>query len=187
MPRSSASASDLDTADILNEDSAFMDVFSHSNKNNSSAFHYHLWRGMTISGILRNAISFGEGWWYRIKLADETIASEVFEHTEVFGQPLRNYAKSWFPLPQGCCYVVWSPQWVPAGSVPEDLKIAFWKRMPFRFWELTRSFDEHMIWREEVEQYIYLSRSTSEHLCTREGCRVCDVKSNLQRALSSGR
>lgn len=147
---------------------------------------YPTWQATSISGVLRHAKSLGEGWWYRIQLADELIAYEVFEQTEVFGKPLRHYAMFWFPLPRDIYHVVWAPQWVPAESVSEDMEMAFWKRMPLIFWSLAKFINEDVIWREEVEQFVSLSGNTSEHLCIRRGCIICKIKSGLRRSLSFG-
>lgn len=152
-----------------------MDNFHQDSVEESLAPNYRIWQDLAISGILRDTRNFGEGWWYRLQPAEEVVDSQFFEQTKAFDMPLRYYARSCFPLPDGACHVVWAPQWVPAKSVSRKLKISFWERMSFRFWDLTKSLEESMIWREEVEQYINSSRYTSEHLCTRTGCAVCEV------------
>jgi hypothetical protein len=137
------------------------------------AHEHQVWQEVTISGILHHASSFGSGWWYRIQPADEVILSSVLDVMEAPGKSLRDHATSCFPLPKDSCYVAWSPQWVPAKSISQVLRKAFWAKMPPRFWNLSRSLGEDVIWREEVEQLVSLSHNGAEHLCTRKGCTKC--------------
>jgi hypothetical protein len=151
------------------------DIFDPIENNDFPAAECYNWCAADISGVLRNVESFGNGWWYRLQLADEVLTCGNFERSRVYGRPLRSFARSWFPLPDGRYHVVWAPQWVPAASISKDLKIAFWNRMPSAFWSLTDSLEEDMIWREEVERYVCLSRDFSKHLCTQKTCMVCNI------------
>jgi hypothetical protein len=146
---------------------------SQSNDSNFPMVDFQIWRDITISGVLRHTTRFGETWWYRVQPADDIFGCEIFNNTEAFGKPLKEHAKSRFTLPRGFCYVMWAPQWVPAGSIAVELEESFWRGMPRRFWSLTMYLNEDMIWREEMEQCISLSRNLSQHLCTREDCMIC--------------
>lgn len=132
-----------------------------------------VWQQITNPGILLNTVRFGKRWWYMIQPADEIVMSSVLEATEACGTPLWSYAKSCFPLPQDYYYVVWLPQWVSTESIAPDLRRLFWAKMPVGFWNLIGDSNEDMIWREEVEQLVRFSRSTSEHLCIRKLCNIC--------------
>jgi hypothetical protein len=151
------------------------EILNHIEDTSFPAAECYDWQGTRISGVLRNLMSFGDGWWYRLELADEVLTHETFERSRAYCRPLRTFAKSWFPLPKDTYHVVWAPQWVPAALVSEDLKTAFWNRMPSKFWSLAGSLDEDMIWREEVERYVCLPRDFSKHLCIRKTCTICQT------------
>lgn len=135
--------------------------------------HVQIWQEAVVCGILRNPSSLGMNWWYRIQLTDNNLAPEHFEQLQVFGRPICEYAQTWSDLYNGMYHIVWKPQWVPARSISWELRRAFWERMPPRFWVLSRPLEDNIIWREEEEQYINLSRQGSEHLCAREDCQSC--------------
>lgn len=137
-----------------------------------------VWQEITVSGVLRFTPSFGDRWWYRVQPASELVESNILDSTELHRRPLRSYAISCFPLPQGDYYVVWSPQWIPSESLSEELQDEFWTKMSPRFWDLTRELGEELIWREEVEQLISFSHGISNHLCTRKSCISCESKHN---------
>jgi hypothetical protein len=158
-----------------NEHNTSTNILNQIEDNSFPAADYYNWQETAISGVLQNVESFGDGWWYRLQLADDVLNCDAFERSRAHCRPLRAFAKSWFPLPKNTYHVVWAPQWVPAASVSEDLKIAFWNRMPSKFWSLANSFDEDMVWREEVERYVCLSRNFSKHLCTRRVCTRCGI------------
>jgi hypothetical protein len=158
-----------------NEYNISTDILDQIEDNSCSAADYYNWQETAISGVLQNVKSFGDGRWYRLQLADDVLTCETFERSRAYGKALQTFAKSWFPLPNDTYHVVWDPQWVPAALIPEDLKIAFWNRMPSKFWSLANSFDEDMVWREEVERYVCLSRNFSKHLCTRRVCTRCRI------------
>jgi hypothetical protein len=168
-----SNSSNIRQPSALDYGPASVNDLSRSNGSDFPMVDFEIWRDFTISGVLRHTTKFGGTWWYRVQPADDIFECDIFDNTEAFGKPLKEHAKSWFPLPRACCYVIWAPQWVPAGSITVELEKAFWRGMPRRFWDLTMYLNEDMIWREEMEQCISLSRNTSQHLCTREDCRVC--------------
>lgn len=139
-----------------------------------------VWQEVAISGVLHNAKSFGEGWWYRVQAVDEVVASDFLDAIDASGKSLRSYAKSGFPLPKGKSHVSWSPQWVPAGSLSRDLKKAFWHKMPPKFWVLVEDLGKDVIWREEVEHLDSVCHTISRHLCTRKGCAKCELISSCR-------
>lgn len=142
----------------------------------SFPLHYLIWQETRICGILRKSCLLGPNWWYRIQLADATLTPETFEQSTVHGKPLSAYAQAFCIIANGWYHVAWKPQWVPADSITWELRAAFWRQMPSRFWTLSRPLEEDMIWHEEAEQYINLSHKRTEHLCARRSCEVCGVE-----------
>jgi hypothetical protein len=96
------------------------DILNRMQRDDSPTIECYNWHATGISGVLRNVESFGDGWWYRLQLADEVLICEIFEQSRAYCRPLRSFAKSWFLLPNDTYHVVWAPQWVPAASISED-------------------------------------------------------------------
>lgn len=157
------------------DDSSSANRFIHDdNRNNQSTVECLIWRSISISGVLHETRLFGMGWWYRIQFADETIAKALLDDTQIFGRSLKNYATFWFPLPRATYRVIWAPQWVPEESISREMRAAFWKRMPPRFWSLASFFEGEIIWREEMDRCTTFSGSIIEHLCTQNACTICE-------------
>lgn len=142
-----------------------------------------IWQKLTISGFMHQASSSDDRWWYRVQPADGIVASELLDTVKVSGRYLRTFARSCFTLPQERYHIAWSPQWVPAESISGGLKDAFWSKVPTTFWSLIDTLGEDVIWREEVEQLITLSYSTSQHLCIRKGCTTCETRSSCEHSV----
>lgn len=178
MRQASGPSSETTIVDESPDDLAAEEVFSQDRK--SFPLHYHIWQETRICGILRKSRLLGPNWWYRLQLADAILTPETFEQSMVYGKPLSAYAQAWSVIASGWYHVAWKPQWVPADSITWELRTAFWKHMPSRFWSLSRPLEEDMVWREEAEQYINLSQKRAEHLCARGSCEVCNVECKSQ-------